>query len=124
MGKRDDDYFRISDSHNLNCYIRKYNNHILVIDVLNQDNQHIHTITFTSVGYLKCPSKWRGAHFRLGTTEECAELWSSLSPKLSLDKFYEYQSLFVIEGVDRGKESPFIVHILAENGKLHDYPQR
>lgn len=67
--------FNITDAGVYRCQVVQYHAKLsrLYISVL-KDQAPVFYLLFTDVGYLECPTSWQGAHFDIGTQDECIAL--------------------------------------------------
>ncbi len=121
--------FKLRNMHDLYCRFDGVGNSVGLVDIFDAGGVHKYSISFTSPWYIKCPIEWKGAGFRLANSDEQAEFlralptenreeWAAKGLDVE-DKFYEYQSLFVVD-VDSNFDSSFQVQFLAGRIKLHE----
>lgn len=97
------------------------------VQVLDSYNVHVYTITFLTCSYIKCPSTWKGANFRIGTEKEhvlflesvpteIKDQWrvKNLKPEVH---YYDYQTLYIAD-IDQTTDKRTQVIFVANNMQI------
>jgi hypothetical protein len=106
MSERDS-IFDIPNASRLHCKIAGLGRSVLKIKLYDTDNICEYTVTFSSVAYMRCPSKWKGAQFREANPkelnwfltlvpDETKEKWraKNLDP---MEHYYDSYNVYIVD---------------------------